>query len=100
MVEAGVYMAGGFSVVLIIAILLAGGIHKIEEGYVGIYYRGGALLEQKTHPGFHVLIPFITSHHNVQITVQTDNVVNIPVLHILFIYLLKVWDFEWSVDSF
>ena len=80
MVESGVLIGGGFSLFLIFAVLIAGGIHKIEEGHVGIYYRGGALLDDYVGPGFHVLIPFITSYHNVQVTVQTDDVKKIPVI--------------------
>ena len=26
-------------------------LHKIEEGHVGVYYRGGALLNDIAHPG-------------------------------------------------
>ena len=29
---------------LILLVILSGGIHKINEGHVGIYSRGGALL--------------------------------------------------------
>lgn len=47
-------------------------------GYVGVYYRGGALLEQTSQPGYHLLIPFITSFRAIQITLQTDEVKNVP----------------------
>lgn len=69
------------------------GIHNIEEGYVGVYYRvfyflqslvvyrccirilheyslflqGGALLSEISLPGFHMLIPFITTYKAVQV---------------------------------
>mmetsp|Transcript_20128 Transcript_20128/g.23223 ORF Transcript_20128/g.23223 Transcript_20128/m.23223 type:complete len:334 (+) Transcript_20128:198-1199(+) len=59
-------------------VFVDGGIHKIPEGHVGIYYRGGALLDTITTPGFHWKIPLLTEHHAVQTTVQTDKVANIP----------------------
>ncbi|KAL4239298.1 Erlin-1 [Mactra antiquata] len=53
-------------------------IHKIEEGHVGVYYRGGALLSSVSSPGYHFMIPFITSFRSVQTTLQTDEVKNVP----------------------
>uniref|UniRef100_A0A671LFF8 Erlin-2-like n=1 Tax=Sinocyclocheilus anshuiensis TaxID=1608454 RepID=A0A671LFF8_9TELE len=66
------------------AILAIGGaavfsaLHKIEEGHVGVYYRGGALLTTTSGPGFHLMLPFITSFKSVQSTLQTDEVKNVP----------------------
>ncbi|EDQ89429.1 uncharacterized protein MONBRDRAFT_25588 [Monosiga brevicollis MX1] len=114
-------------VALVAALIIQfGGIHHIEEGYVGIYYRGllqpashddlpsmtcsllfltrlaplsltlfpspflsfpllsllpsigGALLNAVSEPGYHVLIPFLTSVKQVQITMQKDEVRNVP----------------------
>ena len=45
---------------------------------MGVYYRGGALLDRVTGPGFHVNAPLITRHEAVQVTVQTDKVINVP----------------------
>ena len=47
-------------------------IHKCEQGNRCVYYRGGSLLENLSEPGYRVKIPFITDHHNIQITWQTD----------------------------
>jgi regulator of protease activity HflC (stomatin/prohibitin superfamily) len=69
-------------VVLGIAILLflvSGGVHKIEEGHIGLYWRGGALMPDHTEPGYHLMLPIITSVANIQTSVQTDRVENIPV---------------------
>ncbi|CAJ0944966.1 unnamed protein product, partial [Mesorhabditis belari] len=52
----------GFFILFIATIY--SGIHKIDEGSVGIYYRGGALLDEISDP--------------VQITIQTDTVENVP----------------------
>merc|ERR1712012_970261 len=50
----------------------------IEEGHTGVYYRGGALLDTIAQPGFHMMLPFITSHKIIQTTLQTDEVKNVP----------------------
>jgi regulator of protease activity HflC (stomatin/prohibitin superfamily) len=66
-------------VVLAVAVVAVRmGVHQISEGNVGVYYRGGALLNTISQPGLHVMIPFITSVHEVQVTTQTDAVGNIP----------------------
>jgi len=52
--------------------------HQIEEGHVGVYYRGGALLTAISEPGFHYMVPFITTFESVQTTLQTDEVKNVP----------------------
>lgn len=70
-----------FGVALFAAIwclLFSFSLHQIEEGHVGVYYRGGALLSQTSSPGYHLLIPFITSYRSVQTTLQTDEVKNVP----------------------
>ncbi|XP_023225948.1 erlin-2-like [Centruroides sculpturatus] len=47
-------------------------------GHVAVYYRGGALLRQTSSPGFHMMIPFITTFRSIQVTLQTDEVKNVP----------------------
>lgn len=64
--------------VAVLAIFGNFSIHKIEEGHVGVYYRGGALLSSVSNPGYHFMIPIITSFRSVQTTLQTDEVKNIP----------------------
>ena len=59
-------------------VLWNGGVHKINEGHVGVYYRGGAILNELTHPGFHFALPVVTQVYQVQTSVQTDQVTNIP----------------------
>lgn len=53
-------------------------LHKIEEGHVGVYFRGGALLPTVSTPGYHMMIPLLTTYKSVQITLQTDEVTNVP----------------------
>ncbi|KAA0717940.1 Erlin-1 [Triplophysa tibetana] len=60
------------------AILLHSSIHKIEEGHLAVYYRGGALLTSPNGPGYHIMLPFITSYRSVQTTLQTDEIKNVP----------------------
>jgi regulator of protease activity HflC (stomatin/prohibitin superfamily) len=61
-----------------VAALVTFSLHKIEEGHVGVYYRGGALLTSTSSPGYHVMVPFITTFRSVQTTMQTDEVKNVP----------------------
>ncbi|KAL3876876.1 hypothetical protein ACJMK2_034658 [Sinanodonta woodiana] len=53
-------------------------VHKIEEGHVGVYYRGGALLSSVSAPGYHFMVPLITTFRSVQTTLQSDEVKNVP----------------------
>lgn len=70
--------------IIVIWIVVCGGVllnislHRIEEGHVGVYFRGGALLPQVSNPGFHLMIPFLTTFRSVQVTLQTDEVKNVP----------------------
>jgi len=52
--------------------------HQIDEGHVAIYWRGGAILSAIESPGIHFKLPLITTHAQVQITLQTDTVKDIP----------------------
>uniref|UniRef100_A0A8C4DDR0 Erlin-1 n=1 Tax=Dicentrarchus labrax TaxID=13489 RepID=A0A8C4DDR0_DICLA len=51
----------------VMAILLHSSIHKIEEGHLAVYYRGGALLTTPNGPGYHIMLPFITTYRSVQV---------------------------------
>jgi len=53
-------------------------VHRIEEGYVGVYYRGGALLPDISNAGYQSMVPLITTMHQVQTTIQTDEIRDIP----------------------
>lgn len=57
---------------------ISGSLHFIPEGHIGIYTRGGALLAGITEPGQHLTFPLITKVYEVQVTLQTDQVTNIP----------------------
>lgn len=66
---------------LLVGLFAAGitfSLHKVEEGHVAVYYRGGALLSTTSLPGFHLMIPFLTTFRSVQTTLQTDEVKNVP----------------------
>uniref|UniRef100_A0A8C6TYC2 Erlin-1 n=1 Tax=Neogobius melanostomus TaxID=47308 RepID=A0A8C6TYC2_9GOBI len=63
---------------LVMGILLQSSIHKIEEGHLAVYYRGGALLTGPNGPGYHIMLPFITTYRSVQTTLQTDEIKNVP----------------------
>ncbi|XP_057962514.1 uncharacterized protein LOC131154048 [Malania oleifera] len=53
-------------------------LHQVPEGHVGVYWRGGALLNIITDPGFHLKMPLITQFEPIQVTLQTDLVRDIP----------------------
>ncbi|XP_010258063.1 PREDICTED: erlin-2-B-like [Nelumbo nucifera] len=53
-------------------------LHQVPEGHVGVYWRGGALLNTITNPGFHLKMPLITQFEPIQVTIQTDQVRDIP----------------------
>ena len=50
--------------VICIGILITG-IHKIEEGFVGVYYYKGILQKDLSSPGYNFMIPFITKVESV-----------------------------------
>ncbi|KAG8552643.1 hypothetical protein GDO81_004620, partial [Engystomops pustulosus] len=64
-------------VTVLVALILHSSIHKVEEGHLAVYYRGGALLSSPSGPGYHIMLPFITSFRSVQTTLQTDEVKNV-----------------------
>uniref|UniRef100_A0AAQ5ZPP5 Erlin-1 n=1 Tax=Amphiprion ocellaris TaxID=80972 RepID=A0AAQ5ZPP5_AMPOC len=66
----------------VMAIMLHSSIHKIEEGHLAVYYRGGALLTSPNGPGYHIMLPFITTYRSVQTTLQTDEIKNVPFPHL------------------
>ncbi|XP_075073264.1 erlin-1 isoform X1 [Mixophyes fleayi] len=65
-------------VTILVVLILHASIHKVEEGHLAVYYRGGALLSIPSGPGYHIMFPFITSFRSVQTTLQTDEVKNVP----------------------
>src|SRR3989338_6207395 len=75
MSAAGPLVLFGLVVVPILIVLSA---HRVEEGHVGVYWRGGALQNKITEPGFHFKLPVIDQMENIQVTMQTDSVTNIP----------------------
>uniref|UniRef100_A0A674PRG6 Erlin-1 n=1 Tax=Takifugu rubripes TaxID=31033 RepID=A0A674PRG6_TAKRU len=66
----------------VIAIMLHSSIHKIEEGHLAVYYRGGALLTSPNGPGYHIMLPFITTYRSVQ--------VNLPLCGGVMIYFDRI----------
>ena len=68
-------------------------VHSIDEGNVGIYWRGGALIEGVGEPGYNFKLPLITTVAQVQTTVQTDSIENIQVPTIyLLSHIFIVWN--------
>jgi len=63
---------------VVLAVVTQYSLHKVEEGHEGVYFRGGAMLQGISKPGFHMMLPFITSYRSIQTTLQTDEVKNVP----------------------
>ena len=59
-------------------VVIFNGLHQVPEGYVAVYYRGGALLNWTSGPGWQVKFPGVTTYEIVQVTVQTDKVNDVP----------------------
>ncbi|XP_053234588.1 erlin-1-like [Podarcis raffonei] len=72
---AGASLAGAAAALLL---LLGASVHKVQEGHLAVYYRGGALLATLSGPGYHLMLPFVTTPRAVQTTLQTDEVKNVP----------------------
>jgi len=71
-------LAGFAGLAMLFGVIVQFSLHKVEEGHVGIYFRGGAMLQSMSGPGFHMMIPFLTLGRNIQTTLQTDEVKNVP----------------------
>eukprot|EP01006_Ploeotia_vitrea_P011574 TRINITY_DN30803_c0_g2_i1.p2 TRINITY_DN30803_c0_g2~~TRINITY_DN30803_c0_g2_i1.p2 ORF type:complete len:317 (+),score=47.21 TRINITY_DN30803_c0_g2_i1:57-1007(+) len=70
-------------VVAVVQLLLLGycdaffGVHIVNEGHMGVYYRFGKLLDVVNPPGLHFIMPFITWPSQIYIRPQTDIVRNV-----------------------
>jgi len=71
-------LAAVAGLVVLFGVIVQYSLHRIEEGHVGVYFRGGAMLQSMSTPGFHMMVPFLTSVRNIQTTLQTDEVKNVP----------------------
>lgn len=60
-------------VTFLVAVMIFG-IHRIEEGDVGVYSRGGKVLDGLSPPGYHVMIPYYHGLERMSAVVQTLNV--------------------------
>jgi len=54
------------------------GMHQVPQGYVGIYYRDGILLNEISQAGVNFMNPLFTKYDPVQVTIQIDEVRDIP----------------------
>jgi len=68
-------------VVVAVAIIVAcivDSYHKINEGFVGIYFRHGALQTRVTEPGVHFMLPFFEDYKEVKIRPETFSMDPVP----------------------
>lgn len=68
----------GLAGLVVTIICTFSGVHRVPEGHIAVYWRGGALLNRTAGPGFHLKAPLLEQVGFVQTTVQTDKVTNIP----------------------
>ncbi|XP_061468661.1 erlin-1-like isoform X2 [Rhineura floridana] len=71
-------VASGAASATLVLLLLWASVHTVQEGHLALYYRGGALLSAVSGPGYHIMLPFVTTCISVQTTLQTDEVKNVP----------------------
>lgn len=64
--------------IFILIVGVSDSVHTVKEGHVGVYWRGGRLLDFTTGPGWHYKVPLLDSVEEVQTTMQTDSVTEIP----------------------
>ena len=56
--------------------VIAGSVHKINEGNVGIYFKYGALMDHYSMPGIHLKAPFVTDVEALSVRPTTDTLPN------------------------
>jgi len=78
MVDVGARLGIATALVAALLMTLQSGIHTVREGYIGVYWRAGKLLSTCGESGLNFKLPFIDRMEEVQITLQTDRVNNIP----------------------
>ena len=52
-----VILASTVAITAVFIFVYMQGIHHVEEGSVGVYWRGGVLLQECSKPGMHVKLP-------------------------------------------
>jgi regulator of protease activity HflC (stomatin/prohibitin superfamily) len=50
------------------------GFHKCPQGHRCIYYRGDAMIDRVSHPGWRWQEPFLSTPYAIQTTIQTDTI--------------------------
>ena len=52
--------------------------HSVDEGHLGLYYRGGELQPYTAEPGAHFMAPFLYTFEQVKIGLRTETVHRVP----------------------
>ena len=69
-------LQGFAGLVMVLGVVFLASLHQVEEGHLGVYFRGGAMLQKMSEPGFHMMIPFVTEVRNIQTTLEAMAVNN------------------------
>ena len=54
--------APAVAVLAVVLGAIVNGVHTIHEGHIGVYWRGGALMERTSGPGVHWRFPLLDRH--------------------------------------
>lgn len=66
-----------FAIALFATLYQRSVVHQIPEGHVGMYWRGGRLMDVIVEPGVHAMIPMLTRYETVRVTMHVDVVENV-----------------------
>ena len=64
------WIAAGVSLVVVLLAIFGPTLHQVPEGFVSVYWRGGALTDKIGSPGYHLKVPIITTYGLVQTSLQ------------------------------
>jgi len=65
---------------IVIVSLIVSSLHTIDEGYIGVYYKYGALKEATSEPGIHTMQPLVSTVKQILIRPETDTMMTIEAI--------------------
>jgi len=65
---------------IVIVSLIISSLHTIDEGYIGVYYKYGALKDATSEPGIHTMQPLVSSVKQILIRPETDTMMTIEAI--------------------
>jgi len=65
---------------IVIVSLIISSLHTIDEGYIGVYYKYGALKDATSEPGIHTMQPLVSTVKQILIRPETDTIMTIEAI--------------------